>query len=272
MKGYSTSEVSDLVNLPQDVIREYARTGLLDSEHQKSKHYRFSFQDIILLRTAKELNESGVKKSRLSKILLKLKADLPSNRSLTSYSIRVEGAEVLIRDNAELYNPESGQVLFDFAISDLAGEVAILSKKAFHEAEASEHVVCSDDWFDLGVDLEAVSPADAPAAYLKAIELDPNHSDAFTNLGRLAQEARDYDAAEQYYRSAIAAEPQNVLAAFNLGTLMEDIGKTEAAIEAYITASSFADSHHNLARLYELQGNHLLAERHLQTYMKMMDS
>ena len=272
MKGYSTSEVSDLVNLPEEVIREYARTGLLDSQHQKSKHYHFSFQDIIILRTAKELNESGVNKSRLSKVLLKLKDDLPSNRSLTSFSIRVEGGEVAIRDSAKLFNPESGQVLFDFAISDLAGEVAILSKKAFHEAAASDHVVCSDDWFDLGVDLEAVSPADAPAAYLKAIEMDPQHSDAFTNLGRLAQEAQDYETAEQYYRSAIAIEPQNVLAAFNLGTLMEDIGKTEAAIEAYAAAASFADSHHNLARLYELQGNHLMAERHLQTYRKMIDS
>jgi tetratricopeptide (TPR) repeat protein len=272
MKGYSTSEVSDLVNLPQEVIREFARTGLLDSEHQKSKHYRFSFQDIIILRTAKELNESGVNKSRLSKVLLKLKEDLPSGRSLTSFSIRVEGGNVLIRDNAELYNPETGQVLFDFTISDLAGEVAILSRKAFHEAEVSDHVVCSDDWFDLGVDLEAVSPADAPAAYLKAIEMDPQHSDAYTNLGRLAQEAQEYEAAERYYRSAITAEPQNVLAAFNLGTLMEDVGNTDAAIEAYTAAASFADSHHNLARLYELQGNHLMAERHLQTYKKMLDA
>jgi tetratricopeptide (TPR) repeat protein len=272
MKGYSTKEVSDLVNLPEEVIREYARTGLLDSKHIKSKHYHFSFQDIIILRTAKELNESGVKQSRLSQVLLKLREDLPSNRSLTSLSIRVEGGEVVIRDNAELYNPESGQVVFDFAISDLAGEVAILSKQAFHDAEASDHVVCSDDWFDLGIDLEAVSPADAPAAYLKAIEMNPQHSDAYTNLGRLAQEAQDYETAEQYYRSAIAAEPQNVLAAFNLGTLMEDVGKTDAAIEAYITAASFADSHHNLARLYELQGNHVMAERHLQTYKKMMDS
>lgn len=272
MKGYSTSEVSDLVNLSPEAIREYARTGLLDSRHQKSKHYRFSFQDIILLRTAKELNESGVTKSHLSRILLRLKEQLPSHRSLTSFSIRVEGGEVVIRDNDKLFNPESGQVLFDFTISDLAGEVALLSRQAFHEAETSDHVVCSDDWFDLGVDLEAVSPADAPAAYLKAIEMDPKHSDAYTNLGRLAQEADDYEAAEQYYRTAIAVEPQNVLAAFNLGTLMEDLGRTDAAIEAYTAAASFADSHHNLARLYESKGNHAMAERHLNTYRKMIDS
>ena len=272
MKGYSSSEVSDLLGLPAKIIRQYATTGLLDPLHQKSKHYHFSFQDIIILRTAKELNAAGLKKARISKILLKLKDELPSHKSLTSFSIKVEGGEVVIRDNAELYNPESVQVLFDFTISDLAGEVAILSKQAFHKAESSEHVVCSDDWFDLGVDLEAVSPADAPAAYLKAIEMNPNHSDAYTNLGRLAQEADEYEAAEQYYRTAIAGEPQNVLDAFNLGTLMEDMGKISEAIEAYTAAASFADSHHNLARLYELEGNHLMAERHLQTYNNMIDS
>lgn len=271
MKGYSTNEVSELVQLPPDIIREYARSGLLDPLHSKGEHYHFSFQDIIILRTAKELNESGVKKSHLSKVLLKLKEELPSHRSLTSLSIRSEGGQIYIRDNNELYEAESGQALFDFSISEIAGEVALLSRKAFHEAEVSDHLVCSDDWFDLGVDLEAVSPADAPAAYLKAIEIDPDHSDAYTNLGRLAQEASDHELAEKYYKRAISIEPQNVLAAFNLGTLMEDVGNISGAIEAYIMAGSFADSHYNLARLYELKGNHSMAAKHLQTYKKMTE-
>jgi tetratricopeptide (TPR) repeat protein len=272
MKGYSTAEVSELVKLPAEVIRDYARSGLLDPQHQKGHHYHFSFQDIILLRTAKELNDSGVNKSHLGKVLLKLKEELPSHKSLTSLAIRSEGGQILIRDNKELYNPESGQVLFDFSVSEIAGEVALLSKKAFHEAESGDHMVCSDDWFDLGVDLEAVSPADAPAAYLKAIELDPGHSDAYTNLGRLAQEDSEYETAEKYYRTAISLEPQNVLAAFNLGTLMEDVGNIDAAIEAYLLAEPFADSHFNLARLYELKGNHALAASHLRTYKTMTES
>jgi spermidine dehydrogenase len=108
-------------------------------------------------------------------------------------------------------------------VADLAGTVAPLARRAIEDAEVSEQLT-SDDWFDLGVDLEAVSPEDAPAAYLRALELDPYHSDAHVNLGRLLQEAGEYQTAEQHYTNAMNAEPDNVLAAFNLGTLLEDMG------------------------------------------------
>jgi len=272
MKGYSTREVSDLVKLPQETIRDYARTGVISSQHEKGKHYRFSFQDIILLRTAKELSESGIGDTHLKRVLLKLKSELPDTRSLTSMSISSEGGEIVIHDKDETFNPETGQVHFDFAISELASDVAILSKQAFHKAEFSDHVVSSDDWFDLGVDLEAVSPEDAPAAYLKAIELDPEHSDAYVNLGRLSQEAGNQKESEEFYLAAIKAEPDNLLAAFNLGTLMEDLGRIDDAIMAYKKADAFADAHYNLARLYELTGNHSLAAMHLQTYNRLNES
>ena len=92
--------------------------------------------------------------------------------------------------------------------------MAPLARQAAEKAENSDQLT-SDDWFDLGVDLEAVSPEDAPAAYLRALELDPSHSDAHVNIGRLLQEAGESAAAEQHYNLALSAEPDNVLAAFN---------------------------------------------------------
>ena len=130
-----------------------------------------------------------------------------------------------------------------------------MAKQAAEEAEGSDQL-SSDDWFDLGVDLEAVSPEDAPAAYLRALELDPYHSDAHVNLGRLLQEAGEYEAAEEHYNRALDAEPDNVLAAFNMGTLFEDMGRVQDAITAYKRATNLADAHYNLSRLYELVGEH----------------
>ena len=69
----------------------------------------------------------------------------------------------MIKDDDQVYNAESGQMHFNFAVADLAGTVAPLAKQAAQEAETAEQLT-SDDWFDLGVDLEAVSPEDAPAA------------------------------------------------------------------------------------------------------------
>lgn len=269
MKGYSTREIAELIDLPERTIRDIAR-GVLDPERDDNQHYRFNFQDIVVLRTAKELLQSGVPRSKINQSLFKLRSQLPTNRPLTALRISGDRGAVVIRDEDKVYNPESGQQHFDFAVAELAGEVAPLARKAAEEAEASEQLT-SDDWFDLGVDLEAVSPEDAPAAYKRALELDPSHSDAHVNLGRLMQEAGNYENAEQHYHQALDAEPDNVLAAFNLGTLLEDIGRIHDAISAYKKATSFADAHYNLSRLYELIGQHTEALKHLKTYRSLLD-
>ena len=270
MKGYSTRDIAELLELPQETIRDIARSGILDPERKTGRHYRFSFQDIIILRTAKDLISSGVSKSRINRTLFSLRNKLPSHRSLSSLRIYGDAGDVVIREDDKMYNPESGQLHFNFAIADLAGTVAPLAKQAVQEAESSDQLT-SDDWFDLGVDLEAVSPEDAPTAYLRALELDPDHSDAHVNIGRLMQEAGDYAIAEEHYHKAMEAEPDNVLAAFNLGTLLEDLGRIQDAITAYTRASSFADAHYNLSRLYELVGEHSEALKHLKTYRSLID-
>ncbi len=269
MKGYSTREVADLIELPEAVIRDIAR-GVLDADRNPNQHYRFSFQDIVILRTAKELLASGVRRSKINRSLFDLQRKLPSNRPLTALRISGDGGAVVIRDDDQVYDPESGQIHFDFTVSELAGTVAPLARQAAENARESDQL-SSDDWFDLGVDLEAVSPEDAPAAYVRALELDPDHSDAHVNLGRLMQEAGEYEPAEQHYQQALEVEPDNVLAAFNLGTLLEDMGRINDAIEAYKKAASFADAHYNLSRLYELLGQHNEALKHLKTYKGMLD-
>lgn len=270
MKGYSTRDVAELLDIDQETIRDIARSGILDPERTVQNHYRFSFQDIVILRTAKELIDSGVRKARINKSLIQLKQRLPAERSLSSMRIAGHGGAVVIQQNEQMYNAESGQIHFNFAIAELAGTVAPLAKEAAEQAESSEHLT-SDDWFDLGVDLEAVSPEDAPAAYLRALELDPTHSDAHVNFGRLMQGCGEYETAEAHYHQALEAEPDNVLAAFNLGTLLEDMGRIEDAIIAYKKAPAFADAHYNLSRLYELVGDHAKALKHLKAYRNLIE-
>ena len=53
--------------------------------------------------------------------------------------------------------------------------------------------------------------------------------------------------------------------------LLEDMNRIHDAIEAYKRASSFADAHYNLSRLYELVGEHNEALKHLKTYRSLID-
>ncbi|MCB1645980.1 MAG: tetratricopeptide repeat protein [Pseudomonadales bacterium] len=269
MKGYSTNDIAELLQLEPRVIRDIAH-GIIDQDRAPGQPYRFSFQDIVLLRTAKDLLAAGVRRSRINATLFRLRSRLPANRPLTSLRISGDGGVVVIREDDQVYNPESGQYHFDFSLSELAGSVAPLARQAAEEAEHNDEL-CADDWYDLGVDLEAVSPDEAPTAYFRALELDPDHADAHVNLGRLFQEAGDFAAAERHYRHAVKVEPDNILAAFNLGTLLEETGRLQDAIRAYQNALAFADTHYNLSRLYELVGEHQRALEHLKTYRQLID-
>lgn len=269
MKGYSTQEVAELLALSPRLIRRIAH-GVMDPDRVVNGRYHFSFQDIVLLRTAKEMLGSGVPASRITRTLFRLQQQLPKNRPLTSLRISSDGGAVVIRENNHIYNPDSGQLHFDFAIAELAGNVAPLARQAAEDA-ANTPDMSSDDWFDLAVDLEAVSPEDAPAAYLESLALDPEHADAHINLGRLRQRDGLLDDAQTHYQAALALDPENALAAYNLGTLLEDMGQLQEAITAYQSAQSFPDAHYNLSRLYELVGSHDKALDHLRIYRRLID-
>ncbi len=73
----------------------------------------------------------------------------------------------------------------------------------------------------------------AEAAYRRAIELDPGHPHAHSNLGVTLVRQGKLDAAIAHFRAAIAASPDFAAAHNNLGDCLRAQGKFEEASEAY---------------------------------------
>jgi tetratricopeptide (TPR) repeat protein len=270
MRGYSTRDVAELVGLSSAQVRSFARAGLLSPTRGSRGGYRFSFQDIVLLRTAKELLSADVPSRRVWHALRQLKRQLPNGQPLTALRITAAGDRVVARDKETSWHPESGQVTFDFSVSDLARQAAPIVREAALATQQAAGA-SSDDWYNLGVDCEAVAAIDdAKQAYLRATGLDPDHADAHINLGRLLHAEGCATDAERHYRQALAATPGNATAQFNLGVALEDLGRRDEAIKAYREAITLdpdlADAHYNLAQLYEFAGNRSAAIRHLARY------
>jgi tetratricopeptide (TPR) repeat protein len=274
MKSYTTSDVARLLGLSAGRVRSLARAGVLSPDRGPRGALRFSFQDLVLLRTARALSEARLPARRIRRALRRLVDQLPRGRSLSELRITAEGDRVVVRDEQAAWQPDSGQLLLDFTVAELATRARPVARRLARDARRAEEDLSANRWFALGLDLEAAAPDEARDAYRRALELDPAHVDARLNLGRLLQESGRIAEAEAHYRAVLDGEGPTPTAAYNLGTALEDQGRTAEAIAAYRAAiavdARFADAHFNLARLYERTGRRAAAIRHFRAYRDLI--
>lgn len=273
MKGYTQSDVARLLELSVGQVRSLTRAGFLHPRRGPRGEYRYTFQDLVLLKAAKGLHAARIPARKIRRALEKLRNQLPSGRSLSAVQITAFGEDVVVRDGSLAWEPSTGQAVFDFEVSDLARKVAPLARRAAEEAFESGDEYSAEQWYGVGCELEPADPEQAREAYRRALELEPGHVEAHINLGRLLHEVGDLKWAEHHYREALAARPADPTALFNLGVSLEDLGNEAQAIVAYGRAveadPALADAHFNLARLYEQRGDHGAALRHFNSYRRL---
>jgi tetratricopeptide (TPR) repeat protein len=271
VKGYTAREVEAMLGLPAAEVRAWVRAGLLAPERGPRGEMLFSFQDLVLLRTAKGLIGAEVPRTRVRNALRKLRAQLPPERPLTGVHISAEGHRIVVSDGRTRWQPESGQALFDFGVAELEREVESLSSRT--RAPAVNAEATADWYYEQGCSLEESDRDGAIAAYERAVELEPNHADAHINLGRMHHDAGRLDRAEAHYRLGLSARPDDVTAAFNLGVALEDLGRLDDALGAMRRAveidPGLADAYYNLSRLCEKLGHRAEALRYLHDYRKL---
>ena len=270
MGGYTTREVSELIGLKPDQVRHYVRRKLLRPPRGQRGEYRFTFQDVVLLRSAKGLLDANVSPRRANKVLLKLQAEFKQIKSLAAVRIFADGNNVVVREDSQVWDVESGQGHLDFAVQQLADNIANIANRNLIIAKESAGLD-SDEWYNLGLDLEEVDADKAPDAYGRAIELDPHNADAHVNLGRLLQLKGNLKQAKRHYELALKAVSNHQLAYYNVGTVYDELNDVEKAAEFYGLAPGVPDAHYNLSRIYEIQGDELSALRHMRQYRQLLE-
>jgi tetratricopeptide (TPR) repeat protein len=276
MRGYSVRDVSEMLGLSASRVHGYVRAGFLRPARGPHGAHRFSFQDLLILRTAQGLLEARIPPRRVKSALRKLREQLPEGRPLTGVRITADGDRILVRDGESVWQPESGQVLLDFGVAEIVERVTpLLMGSAPTPPRAPERAsLDADDWYETACDLEDAAPDQAREAYRRALEIDPTHAASLVNLGRLLQAAGAPGVAEAHYRRALAVSPEDDTAAFNLGVALEEMGRVDEALEAYEHAlaldPSQGDAHYNVALLYEQLGRGGEALGHLKAYRRLL--
>jgi len=271
MTHFTTHEVAKALGVPDTRIRSCARAALLAPGRGRGGRLQWSFQDLLLLRTANALLDARVPSRRIRRMIASLRRQLPADQALSSVSIYADGRRAVAWDGAARWQPDSGQFLFNFDAQAVAAIAAPLRTPA-PSAPVTRSAV---DWFNLGCELDVSSPAEARHAYEQALALDAGLADAHVNLGRLLHQRGDVARAEGHYRAAIGLAPADAVAHFNLAGLLEETGRAPDAVAAYQRALAadpdFADAHYNLGLLLDALGRRGPAMTHLRAARRLYD-
>jgi len=260
---YTLRSLEAMLGLGRSVITRLIRAGFVSPVRGARNEYRFSFQDVVLLRTAHHLKAAHIGPRRLLRSLRDLRAKLPDEVPLSGLRIQAIGNDVVVRDGAAQWEAQSGQLLMDFDVAPSPqGTVAFL-----------DHAPSAAEWFSRGEQLEDDDPDAAERAYRQAIALAPDDANAYLNLGAMLCESARCDEAVALFELGMTRCPNEALLAFNLAVAFEDQHRVPEALASYeralALAPDLADAHFNAARLYREQGEAQRALRHLSAYRRL---
>lgn len=275
---YTLRHIEEMLGLGRSVVMGLVNAGFVTPARGSRKELRFSFQDVVLLRTAHHLRSANIPPKRLLSSLKSLRERLPAELPLTGLRIKAIGNEVAVKDGDAHWGAESGQLLMDFEVAPAKGphnSVAILSREA-PAAPPVKPPPTAQEWFGCGEQLEGVEGVDLRAAedaYRQALKLAPDHLYAAVNLSALLCDAGRSREAIDVLEKAIRLRPDEPLLHFNAAIALEDLNRVGEALARYDRcielAPDFQDAHHNAAKLCEQIGDRRGALRHYSAYRRL---
>lgn len=265
MQPYGVRDVETLLRLPRSTIRALIAAGFVSPTRGPRGAWRFSFQDLIVLRTAQALVAAKVPQRRITRSMRELRRRLPETMPLSGLSIGAVGNRVVVKEGSSRWRADSGQYVLDFEGDPAAGSLSVIEHAPVGPTPASAR-----EWFGRGLSLERTDASAAIDAYERAVVAEPSLLDAHINLGRLLHESKRYASAERAYREGIRLCGRDAVLLYNLAVLLDDLKRTVEAVVAYEQAlaidPAFADCHYNLALAYEKLRRPKEALRHMARY------
>jgi len=292
---YSYADVARIFDLQEARLRYWAQTGVVaPSERRRGRRF-FSFRDLIAVRVAKDLLDSGMSLQRVRKNLDGLRVVLPdAEQPLASRRVVSDGDRIVVIDeDGAPFSPESGQVLMDFAVSSLTRRVADVLALRPRASETAP--VADSDVEPAPAPVSVPTPAaggsaynafvagcraqddgdvaSAEALFARALQLDGSLAAAHTNLGNLLFGRGDLTSARARYEAALELEPDQPEARFNLGNVLSELGETDLAIaelrQVCTRCPDFADAHFNLGLALADVGGTAQARACLERYLAL---
>jgi tetratricopeptide (TPR) repeat protein len=274
---YTSRQVREILGLSEAGLKRLVGVGFVSPGRGTRREYRFTFQDLILLRTAKGLADAQLPPRRIAASLKRIRAELPSQLPLSGLRISAGHDAVVVSEAAggqsAQWQAHDGQYLLAFEVVSPGGQVRFVEAAAGTPDTVASPGDDAAQLFAQAYALEADDPEAALAAYAEALKCNACLPGAHANRGRLLHELGRLDEAEAAYESGMRRCPGDALLLFNFAVLREDQQRPDEAIRLYQAAlgedASMADAHYNLGLLHQAAGRQREALRHFNAYRKL---
>ncbi len=192
MRSYGVREVEKLLRLPRSTIRSLIRAGFVTPARGARNAWLFSFEDLLVLRTARDLVAARVPRRGITRAIRELRR-----------------------------RAASGQYRLAFE-----GDSAARAPKSIERARPQ-----TEDWLGEGYALhEAGRLAEAERAYREGLQVHADDPQLLYNLGVLLEDLKRKREAVQAYEAALRGDPRMADGHYNLALLYEALARPRDAI------------------------------------------
>jgi DNA-binding transcriptional MerR regulator len=262
MHEFDTKDIKRLFGIPESQVRSLIKAGHIQPR-KKAGRLNFSFQDLIVLRTAGSLRAARIPAQKINRTLREIRASLPDSLPLSGLSIVALGDRIVVREGQALRESDTGQYALAFGVVDRQGELLVIEKPgatappppaanarpANGGTRANRGSPAKNPAPKAAKDPSAKDPSakdpsandpsandpsanDPPAKHPPAMDTPAKDPEELFEQG-LALEESEPRAAQAAYQACLAADVHHVEARLNLGRLLHVDGRLQEALEVY---------------------------------------
>jgi tetratricopeptide (TPR) repeat protein len=263
-QNFSTRMAARILAISPERIRYWVKHKLVKPAAVRGRHYQFTFEDLLMMRLAKELLPGRRRLEAVQRCFQQVGRMLDAHRPVTAVKLYEEDGRILVRDGPVTFEADTGQMLLEFAT--MVGGLTI--KQADSPARLRRLMEAARE-------MEESNPPRAVRLYREYLEYRPRDPAAHRRLSALFERSGDPAGAARHLDAAAVLEPHDAELHFDLGVLYRKLQNFERAAASFARAlecePDLIEAHLHLAQIYEQQGRKRDAMRHLSAAHRLIN-
>ena len=228
---YGVRDVEKLLRLPKSTIRALVAAGFVSPARGARGMWQFSFQDLIVLRTAQALADANVPPRRITKSMRELRRHLPQSMPLSGLRIGAVADRVVVREGNARWQAETGQYLLEFEGDPAQGSLSVIVARARRIAHDE-----ALRWFEKGWRWKRASRTPPRTRIAARCSPIPSSSMRESTSAACCTRRSGWCRPSACTATRYEACGEDPVLLFNLGVLYDDLDRAPEAVRAYEAA------------------------------------